>query len=108
VTDFEQRANIEVLKLRFGDAALQVCDVMLKDMTDSRRLDAHFRSQNAVRLDVLGLRPGRLTGLPGSTRSDGYLGTFLACHSALQVTPTWAIGEVILSGSFGLVTHHIG
>ena len=27
-----QRRNIEILKIRFGEAALQVCEVMLKDM----------------------------------------------------------------------------
>ncbi|KAF8322634.1 hypothetical protein DL93DRAFT_2223518 [Clavulina sp. PMI_390] len=34
--------NLEVLKIRFGDAALQVCDVMMKDLADSRRLDQHI------------------------------------------------------------------
>jgi anaphase-promoting complex subunit 2 len=44
-----QRRNIEILKLRFGDAALQVCEVMLKDMTDSRRLNQYMQSQDPVR-----------------------------------------------------------
>ncbi|KAF8917802.1 hypothetical protein CPB85DRAFT_1373962 [Mucidula mucida] len=42
----EKRRNIEILKIRFGDAALQVCEVMLKDMTDSKRIDTHVQSQN--------------------------------------------------------------
>jgi len=33
--------TIELLKLRFGEGALQVCDVMLKDMADSKRIDEH-------------------------------------------------------------------
>ncbi|GFZ51497.1 hypothetical protein JCM24511_09264 [Saitozyma sp. JCM 24511] len=33
--------TIELLKLRFGENALQVCDVMLKDMADSKRIDDH-------------------------------------------------------------------
>ncbi|ELU44000.1 ubiquitin-protein ligase [Rhizoctonia solani AG-1 IA] len=33
--------NVEILKLRFGEAALQLCDVMLRDVTDSRRVDKH-------------------------------------------------------------------
>ncbi|KAF8527598.1 hypothetical protein BU17DRAFT_61723 [Hysterangium stoloniferum] len=40
-----ERKNIEILKLRFGDAALQVCEVMLRDMTDSRRIDQHIQSK---------------------------------------------------------------
>ncbi|KAI0801938.1 hypothetical protein BC629DRAFT_1284384 [Irpex lacteus] len=41
-----ERRNIEVLKIRFGEAQLQVCEVMLRDMTDSRRIDQHIQSQN--------------------------------------------------------------
>ncbi|QRW00465.1 cullin family [Ceratobasidium sp. AG-Ba] len=40
--------NVEILKLRFGEAALQLCDVMLKDVTDSRRIDKHM----AGKIDV--------------------------------------------------------
>ena len=43
-----QRRNIEILKIRFGESALQVCEVMLKDMTDSKRIDGHVQSQRAV------------------------------------------------------------
>lgn len=43
-----QRKNIEILKIRFGEAALQVCEVMLKDMTDSKRTDVHVQSQTEV------------------------------------------------------------
>ncbi|KZS92899.1 hypothetical protein SISNIDRAFT_474501 [Sistotremastrum niveocremeum HHB9708] len=41
----KERRNIEILKLRFGEAALQVCEVMLKDMTDSKRIDHHIQAQ---------------------------------------------------------------
>ena len=44
-----QRRTIEILKIRFGEAALQVCEVMLKDMTDSKRTDTHVQSQKPVR-----------------------------------------------------------
>ncbi|KAJ3549516.1 hypothetical protein NM688_g5170 [Phlebia brevispora] len=40
-----ERRNIEILKIRFGEAALQVCEVMLKDMTDSKRIDQHIQAQ---------------------------------------------------------------
>jgi len=36
-----ERRNIEIIKVRFGEAALQVCEVMLRDMTDSKRIDGH-------------------------------------------------------------------
>jgi anaphase-promoting complex subunit 2 len=39
---------LEILKIRFGEAPLQVCEVMLKDMTDSKRIDQHVQSQNSV------------------------------------------------------------
>lgn len=45
---FYQRRNIEILKIRFGEAALQVCEVMLRDMTDSKRIDGHVQSQRTV------------------------------------------------------------
>lgn len=35
--------TIELLKLRFGDTLTQACDVMLKDITDSKRADATIR-----------------------------------------------------------------
>ncbi|KAG6827929.1 hypothetical protein H0H92_009907 [Tricholoma furcatifolium] len=42
-----ERRNVEILKIRFGEAALQVCEVMLKDMTDSKRIDTHVQSRQA-------------------------------------------------------------
>lgn len=45
-----QRRNIEILKIRFGEAALQVCEVMLRDMTDSRRIDQHVQAQKPMPL----------------------------------------------------------
>ncbi|PPR07923.1 hypothetical protein CVT24_000903 [Panaeolus cyanescens] len=43
----KERRNIEILKIRFGEAALQVCEVMLRDMTDSKRIDGHVQSQKS-------------------------------------------------------------
>jgi hypothetical protein len=43
-----QRKNIEILKIRFGEEALQVCEVTLKDMTDSKRIGVHVQSQKEV------------------------------------------------------------
>lgn len=39
-----QIRNVEILKKRFGDASLQVCEVMLKDMADSKRIDANVHA----------------------------------------------------------------
>lgn len=36
--------NLELLKLRFGDTLLHFCEVMLKDIGDSKRIDAHIHS----------------------------------------------------------------
>lgn len=51
VTVFKRR-NIEILKIRFGESALQVCEVMLRDMTDSRRIDQHVQSQRPVSINA--------------------------------------------------------
>jgi anaphase-promoting complex subunit 2 len=43
--DFDQEITVlELLKVRFGDSALQACEVMLKDISDSRRLDHTVRN----------------------------------------------------------------
>lgn len=34
--------NLELLKLRFGESLLRKCEVMLKDITDSKRINAHI------------------------------------------------------------------
>ena len=39
---------IELLKIRFGETALQVCDVMLKDMADSKRINDHVQGDLKV------------------------------------------------------------
>lgn len=40
--------EIEKLKLRFGDAALHVCDIMLKDLADSKRTNTRIQSEQKV------------------------------------------------------------
>ncbi|TIC68002.1 hypothetical protein E3Q03_01716 [Wallemia mellicola] len=37
--------NIEILKLKFGETTLHACEVMLKDVADSKRIDQNIRSQ---------------------------------------------------------------
>lgn len=42
--------TVELLKLRFGETAMQGCDVMLKDIADSKRSDAHIRNVEQLHL----------------------------------------------------------
>ena len=37
--------NLELLKLRFGESSLHFCEVMIKDMVDSRRINTRVLSQ---------------------------------------------------------------
>ncbi|KAL8715839.1 MAG: hypothetical protein Q9220_000506 [cf. Caloplaca sp. 1 TL-2023] len=42
--DFDKETRVlELLKFRFGEASLQACEVMLRDVLDSRRVDAVIR-----------------------------------------------------------------
>jgi hypothetical protein len=45
-----QMQNVSTLKLRFGEAALQGCDVMIKDLQDSQKLDEAVHRKLPVRL----------------------------------------------------------
>ena len=47
--DFDQEMSVlELLKVRFGDSALQACEVMLKDISDSRRVDSSVRKDQGL------------------------------------------------------------
>ena len=47
--DYDQEISVlELLKVRFGDSALQACQVMLKDISDSRRLDISVRHDQGL------------------------------------------------------------
>ncbi|XP_076306794.1 anaphase promoting complex subunit morula [Tachypleus tridentatus] len=39
---------LELLKLRFGESQLHQCEVMLKDVADSKRINAHVNSEKMV------------------------------------------------------------
>ncbi|KAJ9109869.1 hypothetical protein QFC19_001848 [Naganishia cerealis] len=59
--------DMEKLKLRFGDAALHVCDIMLKDLADSKRINNRIQSECQVGPDTsavqLPLKPKILSHL---------------------------------------------
>lgn len=50
---------LELLKLRFGESHLHYCEVMLKDVADSRRINANIHSKmkmsekNVLKMHVL-------------------------------------------------------
>ena len=41
--------NLELLKLRFGESLLHSCEVMLKDISDSKRINAHIQTDTDFR-----------------------------------------------------------
>lgn len=43
---------MEILKIRFGEASLQGCEVMVKDLQDSKRIDHRVHERSKVRLLV--------------------------------------------------------
>ncbi|PLB55735.1 anaphase-promoting complex subunit ApcB [Aspergillus steynii IBT 23096] len=48
-TEFDQEMSVlELLKVRFGDNALQACEVMLRDIFDSRRVDTVVRRDQGL------------------------------------------------------------
>ncbi|PIO27693.1 hypothetical protein AB205_0153560 [Aquarana catesbeiana] len=45
ISYFREIRNVELLKLRFGEAQMHYCEVMLKDMADSRRINTNIRDE---------------------------------------------------------------
>lgn len=61
--DFEREVrNVEILKKRFGEASLAVCEVMLKDLADSKRIDSLIHSPGAAAVRLR--RSNTLTSQP--------------------------------------------
>ena len=50
--EFDREIRVlELLKLRFGEAALQACEVMLRDILDSRRVDTFIHKDRGLDLN---------------------------------------------------------
>ena len=50
--EFDREIRVlELLKLRFGEAALQACEVMLRDILDSRRVDSFIHKDKDLNLN---------------------------------------------------------
>ncbi|XP_034109479.1 anaphase-promoting complex subunit 2 [Drosophila nasuta] len=45
--------NLELLKIRFGESLLHSCEVMLKDVTDSKRINAHIHGDGNINESTL-------------------------------------------------------
>lgn len=43
--------NLELLKLRFDETLLHTCEVMLKDISDSKRINAHIQNDSEMESD---------------------------------------------------------
>ena len=54
---FLQLRYLELLKLRFGESHLHFCEIMLKDVADSRRINSHIQAsaKNADNKKVFGV-----------------------------------------------------
>jgi anaphase-promoting complex subunit 2 len=67
--DFDQEtAVLEHLKIRFGDSALQACEVMLRDVTDSKKVDSVIRQDQG--LQGQNSQPGTAATPPTDTSAD--------------------------------------
>ena len=42
--------NLELLKLKFGETNLNFCEVMIKDVADSRRINASLHQTTALKV----------------------------------------------------------
>ncbi|KAI9791999.1 MAG: hypothetical protein M1833_001283, partial [Piccolia ochrophora] len=47
-----QKRVLELLKLRFGESALQACEVMLRDVSDSKAIDRNIRTDQHLHLSA--------------------------------------------------------
>lgn len=48
LTNERQIKNVEILKFRFGEVSLQGCEVMIKDLQDSKRIDQVIHERSKV------------------------------------------------------------
>lgn len=58
--EYDQEISVlELLKVRFGDSALQACEVMLKDISDSRRVNSSVRKDQGLSKPPSRMHPKR-------------------------------------------------
>lgn len=80
---FDQEVRVlNLLKKRFGEAALQNCDVMLRDIQDSRRLDGVLRKAQGFK-DGEQPRP-----LPTATPTNPKASRFLRAAASASSSPS--------------------
>lgn len=85
---FDQEVRVlNLLKKRFGEAALQNCDVMIRDIQDSRRLDGAIRKVQGVKD---GSEQPRAPPAPAATPTNPKTRSRAAAPSAAASPPTSA------------------
>jgi anaphase-promoting complex subunit 2 len=89
-TDREIR-NLELLKLRFGEAPLHQCEVMLKDIGDSKRINSNLHSAKADSSDA--------TANVGNEENVVVNATANAANRELNEQP-FPVNAIILSAQF--------
>lgn len=63
--DFTQEISVlEHLKIRFGDSTLQGCEVMLRDVLDSRKVDGVVRRERGMQQESVQVGSGTVTNQP--------------------------------------------
>jgi len=72
---------LELLKVKFGEAQLHFCEVMLKDVADSRRINAHIHEQKGETPE-----PSVDDGQNETDKTDEVSLTSSQCHSNPIVT----------------------
>uniref|UniRef100_G1RCZ5 Anaphase-promoting complex subunit 2 n=1 Tax=Nomascus leucogenys TaxID=61853 RepID=G1RCZ5_NOMLE len=91
--------NVELLKLRFGEAPMHFCEVMLKDMADSRRINANIREEDEKRPP--------LTPPPFSVHKEGFV-SVKSCRILEGLRNPWPTEQAMRTLSWkhtlGLVT----
>ncbi len=83
--DFDQEtAVLEHLKIRFGDSALQQCEVMLRDVVDSKKVDSVIRQDQ-------GLQPQPTTTavVPGTSVAPATLEVEQPLHAKILSRLFW-------------------
>lgn len=94
--------DMEKLKLRFGDAALHVCDIMLKDLADSKRINNRIQSECQVGIEsMIQYSVLRFTSavfqLLVAPQAEDPVTSVLACYQGTEVPSAKETAEVRIS-----------
>lgn len=85
--------EIEKLKLRFGDAALHVCDIMLKDLADSKRTNTRIQSERKVSKIFAEKSRANICCI-AACQAEDLVTSILAGHQRAEIPSAQAFAEV--------------